>query len=143
MEKEKIKALAIKTYNKYKTSDPFSICKQKGYEVIKIPMPLKLKGYTTEKNRIKFIYINNQYSYEEQYFTCVHELGHNICKHEDNILFNHLYTYHLSNREENEANIFAASFILAKYSEEQLEGLTITQISQMTGIDEKHLRLLF
>ncbi|NLY08566.1 MAG: ImmA/IrrE family metallo-endopeptidase [Tissierellia bacterium] len=143
MKKMAIKLLASSIYNHHKTVNPFEVCKALDIETVFIPMPLKLKGYTTEKYRVKLIYINNRYPEVEQQFICLHELGHILCKHEDNILFNQLYTYHRNSKEENEANIFATYFILSKYSAEQLSGFTVSQISQLTGIDEKHLYLIY
>lgn len=63
MDKQTIKAKAKKIYKTYGTINPFVICKEKDFVVKKIDMPPRLKGYTTTKNRIRFIYINNSLSY--------------------------------------------------------------------------------
>lgn len=142
MEKRIIKKLARQTYKKFNTSNPYEILKQKDIELVELEMPLRLKGYTTEKNRIKIIYINSLLSDNEKEFTLTHELGHIILKHKDNILFNISKTLNVTSREENEANMFVAYLRMQHLNTCDYEGLNVSQISDMLCLSEKIVRLI-
>lgn len=143
MDKQTIKAKAKKIYKTYGTINPFVICKEKDFVVKKIDMPPRLKGYTTTKNRIRFIYINNSLSEEEQKFTCAHELGHIICGHDENVIFTSRYTLQVTNKHENEANLFAVALLINNIEEEDIKHLTINQLSKAINIKEDYLYLFF
>lgn len=141
LEKE-ISRIAKKVYKEY-GNNPFSICKEKDYIVKLIDMPASLKGYTTMTNRINIIYINSKLNEKERKFTCLHELGHILLKHDDNILFNKKYTLNSGNKEENEANNFAVQMLLEDYSREDLETLSINQIANLIGVEKNILYIFF
>lgn len=141
MEKE-ISRIAKKIYKEY-GNNPFLICQDKDYIVKLIDMPTSLKGYTTKANRINIIYINSKLDEKERKFTCLHELGHILLKHDDNILFNKKYTLNSGNKEENEANNFAVQMLLEDYSSEDLETLSINQIANLIGVEKNILYIFF
>lgn len=141
LDKNKIKQKA-KNLTKY-SNNPYEICEIKGYVVNTIAMPIRLKGYTATKNRIKFIYINSLLDEEERKFTCAHELGHIVCGHNENVIFTSSTTFQVTNKHENEANLFAVALLLNNYDKEVLESLTTNQISQLTKIKKEYLYLFF
>lgn len=142
MENIKINRIIKTIYKKYGTN-PFEICKEKDILLQFIDMPFTLKGYTTTKYRTKIIFLNSKNTEFENEFTCLHELGHIFLKHQDNILFNQTCTLHNNIKEETEANFFATSMILKKYDISSFAGLSIKQISFLTGIEEYSLNHYF
>ncbi len=142
MTRDEINQVATDLYKKYNTLDPYKLCKELGYEVIHEDMPSRLRGYTNEIKRIRFIHLNNLKSELEQYISCLHEIGHNVCKHDDNIIFHSGTTLHVTSKEENEANLFIIYYLLAPYTPMDLHGLTKEQIADMIGIEKELMRLL-
>lgn len=57
MNKHIIKEKANKICKIYGANNPFAICKEKDYIVKKIPMPLRLKGYTTTKIKEEYLHL--------------------------------------------------------------------------------------
>ncbi|WP_164845545.1 hypothetical protein [Anaerosphaera multitolerans] len=57
MQVSKIRSIVKKLVHKHRTIDPFKICELEDYVLVKIPMPEKLRGYTSLKKRINVIYI--------------------------------------------------------------------------------------
>lgn len=141
--KANIEKITEKILQKYQTVNPFELCAYKGIEVVHQTMPISLKGYTTEYNRIKMILLNNKNTDQENYFTCCHELGHIFLKHNDNIFFYEKRTLHITNREETEADHFAIALILKKYEDEDTKDLTIDQLSRLTGIPQSKLQVYY
>ena len=141
-EKQNSYLVAKNLIKKYKTTNPFEICKNLDIKVIFEELG-SLKGYTTTKYRIHSIHLNNDLSKYEQEFTCLHELGHIVCNHNHNSIFLSTKTFLNVNKWENEANMFATHMTLAKYTLEELENLTIEQISNMTGINKIYLSMFF
>lgn len=136
---KKIQSLANAIYKKHNTTNPFEIAKNLDYTVIKMDMPLALKGYTTKHNRIRFIYINTLHDDNTQRFTCLHELAHIFLKHDDNIIFNACHTQFTNSKEENAANLFATLITLKDYDLDDYKHLTTQQIACLVGIDEKYM----
>ena len=142
MEKRAI-SKARKLYRATGTTSPFSIAERKGYVVIRKTMPAELKGFTTKLYRIPIIYINDMYPQEDQEFTCLHEIGHIICGHEDNTIFLLNHTSQVIGKFENEANDFACTMKLLPYNPIELQGLTIDQIASLVGVRRKTLLNFF
>lgn len=138
---ERIKKKAVSTYRKFKTTNPFSICKELGYTVI-IESLGNMKGYTTTNYRITSIHINEDLTEEEKLFTCSHELGHILLCHSHNKIFLSKNTYINTERFEKEATTFAIYLALADYNKEDLEHLTRYEIGQLIGIDDKYVELI-
>lgn len=127
------KAKAI--FDQCGTADPFKIADNKDYVVMKREMPLELKGFTVKKYRIPVIHINSLYSEDEQEFTCLHEIGHIVCGHDDNAIFLLNNTTQVVNKYENEADDFACAMKLAPYSDDELSGLSLDQVASMINVD--------
>lgn len=134
--------IANKIINRFKTSCPFRICDLLNIKVVFEDLGT-LKGYTTARYRIHSIHLNNDLSEYEQEFTCFHELGHILCGHNQNSIYLSTKTFLNVNKFENEANMFATHMILSKYDKDELQELTIEQISNLTGINKIHILMYF
>lgn len=73
----------------------------------------------------------------------MHELGHIVCRHNQNTVYLSTKTFLNVNKYENEANMFATHMILKKYDKDELQELTIDQISTMTGVNKIYLSMYF
>lgn len=135
------KAKAI--FDQYNTADPFQIAEHKDYVIMKREMPLELKGFTVKKYRIPVIHINSLYSEDEQEFTCLHEIGHIVCGHDDNAIFLLNNTTQVVNKYENEADDFACAMKLAPHSDDELSGLSLDQMASMINVDEEVISNFF
>lgn len=142
MKLNEIEKIVNKIRSECYSIDPFIICSMKDYQIVKMNMPKKLRGYTTTKKRIKIIYINNIFSEEIQRQTCAHELGHIECLHKDNIAYASTNTLFVTDREENDANLFLLTLFLSEYNPLELSGLTKGQIANLIGVEEKLMHLL-
>lgn len=134
MGKNRIKNIVEKTIKKY-GHDPFEICSMKDIIVKTMDMPNKLKGYTTTYRRIPIIFINSNLTYQQRKFVCLHELGHILLKHEDNILFKQTYTLDNGCKEEKEANYFAIQFMVNGLDKDELRCLNMQQFARVIGTD--------
>lgn len=134
--------LANRLFKRYKTTNPFELCDFLGIKVFFENLG-SLKGYTTTMYRIHTIHLNSDLQSHEQAFTCLHELGHIILKHNQNNIYLSTKTFLNVNKIENEANMFATHMILNKYNKEELQSLTIEQISNLTGVNKIHLDMYF
>ena len=140
MNKGKQKAKEL--ISKFDISNPFHLA-----DILNINVNFmdigNLKGYVTKQYNIECIVINSDLSEYEQEFTCFHELGHILLNHNHNSVFLSTKTFLNVNKFENEANMFATHMILSKYNKDELQELTIEQISNMIGINKIHLGMYF
>ncbi|WP_322622292.1 ImmA/IrrE family metallo-endopeptidase [Aedoeadaptatus coxii] len=130
-------------FNQCGTADPFKIADYKDYVVVKKEMPLKLKGFTLKKFRIPIIYINSLYDESEQEFTCLHEIGHIVCGHEDNAIFLLNNTTQVVNKYENEADDFACAMKLLSLDYDSLPEIDSEKLESITGIKRTTLLNFF
>lgn len=130
-------------FNQCGTADPFKIADYKDYVVIKKEMPLELNGFTLKKFRIPVIYINSLYSEIEQEFTCLHEIGHIVCGHEDNAIFLLNNTTQVVNKYENEADDFACAIKLLSLDCDSLPEIDYEKLESITGIKRTTLLNFF
>lgn len=70
-------------------------------------------------------------------------MGHIICGHDENVIFTSRYTLQVTNKHENEANLFAVALLINTIEEEDIKHLTINQLSKATNIKEDYLYLFF
>lgn len=131
-----------KLIRRFKTDNPFEICKIKDIDVTYENLG-SLKGYTTTISRIHSIHINSDLNEEDVRFTCAHELGHIICRHKQNTIYLSTKTFISTGKTENEANMVATHILLRGFSKEELEGYSLDQISQLTGIKSIYLQMYF
>ena len=93
------------------STDPFNICKSYGIKVHFVPLG-SLKGFTATNYRMRNIFINEDLSDMDARYTCAHELGHILMRHDYNKLWMANHTFFNLNRYENEANRFAIHLLL-------------------------------
>ena len=106
MTEQEIRYIIKKLVKKHGTSNPFELCDLLGINGQMEPLG-KLDGYYHYFNRIKQIRLNENLEYEKLKWTCAHELGHALMHPTVNTLFLSMNTYMVTNRFENEANLFA------------------------------------
>lgn len=138
----KIKNIANNLIQKHKSVDPFKICDSMNINISYDNLG-NLKGYTTNQFDVFSINLNIDLEEHERNFVCLHELGHIIFEHNHNSVFLSTKTFLNVNKFENEANMFATHMILSKYDKDELQELTIEQISNMIGINKIYLSMYF
>lgn len=113
MSTKAIESFAEKLVKKFKSRDPFYICKQLGVNVEFYDLG-SLKGMYTVIKRNRFIVINSECDYRTQRIVCAHELGHDTFHRRfasDNAL-REFMLYDMSSRPEYEANVFACHILI-------------------------------
>ena len=125
------------------STDPFNICKSYGIKVHFVPLG-SLKGFTATNYRMRNIFINEDLSDMDARYTCAHELGHILMRHDYNKLWMANHTFFNLNRYENEANRFAIHLLLVPWCEEidHMEYPSMENISSLTGIPIEYLNLI-
>ena len=105
-------------------------------------MPLgKVQGHYTYAKRKKVFFINENLSEIDRYFCCAHELGHALLHTKHNVYFNSSNAF--LNEFEKQANEFAAELCIPDNLLKKYEGYSLSEVSQVTGIDIKYLNLKF
>lgn len=101
----------------YQTDDPYEICDALKIHLMLHPMGASsdaCKGFCLMKSRCTTIMLNSEMSEEIQRIILTHELGHAILHRGCNINAFHDYgMLESKSRYEDEANMFAAEFLLA------------------------------
>ncbi|WP_144488087.1 ImmA/IrrE family metallo-endopeptidase [Bacillus sp. ABP14] len=137
-----IKKYVLNIIEKYKTTDPFEIAKQKNITVLYADLGNTLGFYNTYK-RFKFIHINNQIDEITQRFVCAHELGHAVLHPKANTPFLRNQTFFSVDRLEIEANTFAVELLLTDEMISTYENtrLSIQEVAEIHGVPEGFARL--
>lgn len=124
---------------KYDTRDPFEIARQLGIGIYSCGNFVDLKGMYKVLLRNRFIFINDKLDKKQQDIICAHELGHDRL-HRDlaaNVALQEFVLYDMKTRPEYEANLFAASLLLA--DDDILacahDGCDVVQSAQILGTD--------
>ncbi|PHC30378.1 ImmA/IrrE family metallo-endopeptidase [Bacillus wiedmannii] len=137
-----IKKYVLNIIEKYKTTDPFEIAKQKNITVLYADLGNTLGFYNTYK-RFKFIHINNQIDEITQRFVCAHELGHAVLHPKANTPFLRNQTFFSVDRLEIEANTFAVELLLTDEMISTYEDtrLSIQEVAEIHGVPGGFARL--
>ncbi len=132
-----------KAVKRAESSDPFRICWDYGIIVKYVPLG-SLKGFTATNYRIRTIFINEDLDEIEAKFTCAHELGHILMRHDYNKLWLANHTFYNLDRYENDANRFAIYLLQYQWQDdiENMEYPSNENISNLTGIPVEYLNLL-
>lgn len=96
---------------KHETRDPFKIADELGIAVLFEELG-DIYGYYHKVSRIPFIHINERLSYQDQVFTCFHELGHALLHPHENTPKLSKMSLCSEIRIEAEANYFATRFLI-------------------------------
>jgi len=137
-----IKEYVLHIIEKYKTTDPFEIAKEKNIIVLFEDLGNTLGFYNTYK-RFKFIHINNQIDEITQRFVCAHELGHAVLHPKANTPFLRNQTFFSVDRLEVEANTFAVELLLTDEMVSAYEDthLSIQEVAEIHGVPGGFARL--
>lgn len=137
MDKNKILKTAKQLHKKH--GDIEGLLEHLHTKVIYADLGENVGGFNTTNFRINFIVINENVPRSERDFIILHELGHKVCRHKNNKLYLLQNTFAVCNRYEKEADFFATAYIMEKYQSDTINGLSINQISGLTGISEDNL----
>ena len=135
----KEKFIVDKLVKKYNSYNPFEICEKMNINLIYADLG-EIRGYYRYSKQNKFITINSILPDHEKLNVCAHELGHAVLHSEYNRIFLNS-TFFLPSKFENQANRFAAYLILKGYADD-IENITVTDISKITGIPLEYLMLI-
>lgn len=134
---------AIATIKKYKTRDPFEICRQKNILILYSDLEPDVRGIYQYYKRKRIIHLNANLSYIEQRAVLAHELGHIDMHHNNNCIFLDRYTYGTKDKFEREANIFAAELLLPDKPARQYWDYSYQQLAAVYGVPEELVRLKY
>jgi len=112
---EYIKILADELVKKYNTRDPFEVIEGEGIHLIFNYEFTDLKGFYSVMNKKRYIVINGNLNDSTKKTVAAHELGHDLlhrCFSENSIL-SEISLFDLDKRQEYEANLFAADFLIS------------------------------
>lgn len=110
--KQSIKQLALTVMKKYKTDNPFEICRCMKIPVHFVPLG-SLNGLCAINYGITIIYINNRLNDFHRKLSCAHELGHIFLRHKVNKFFLSQNTYLNPETYEVEADQFSIEFLIS------------------------------
>ena len=100
----------------FHVEDPFQACREMGIILLPQPMGLEedsIKGFYLQRNRIKTITYNDDLPAVLQRIIVAHEFGHSQLHVKSGVhAFHDVGMFNESNRNEKEANLFAAEFLL-------------------------------
>lgn len=109
-----VKKVVENLIKKYKTCDPYEICKEMNIHV-RFKEYSSLKGFYKKMLRQKFIVINESLNEKDREVVLFHELGHAVMhSNEDMGLMKKHFKYQ-NYILEKEANEFAVEFLMIKY----------------------------
>ena len=132
----KIKKIVEELVDKYKTRNPYEIAEELGILVQKNPLG-GIRGYYLLYSGIKCICINSEIKdIHTEYTVMAHELGHSVMHEEERCMFFE-NTFYDKNKYEVQANRFAAELLIPDTIIYENPGMTVTQLSRLTGYDER------
>lgn len=120
----------------YQTNNPFALCRQMDISVLYADLPRQVKGFFTNVDGFKMVYLNSRLPEWEQRMVCAHELGHAVLHEEINALFISYHTNLLCARYENEADYFCACLLMPDdWFLSEMEGKTVDQLAALGGVN--------
>ncbi len=119
--------------SKYKTADPFELCRCLGFLVIRTDLPKSVRGFFMETADGVSVVISNTLPSPVDRACAAHELGHALLHRGINTFFLSENTNLVGGRYEREADLFAAALLL---DEEALSLGNVCDIAKLTGIPE-------
>lgn len=127
------KALAARLSKKYETRDPFRLADELGFIVVSAPL-VDMRGFQQRIKRQNIIYINSDLDAQQQDLVCGHEMSHHFMHRGLNRIFMNLNTQFVTQKFENEANLFSLELI---YPDEDLQPFlsrSITDAAAYMGV---------
>ena len=127
------KALAARLSKKYDTRDPFRLADEMGFIIVFAPL-VEMRGFQQRIKRQNIIYINDGLDDRQQALVCAHEMGHHFMHRGMNRIFMNRNTQFVTQKYENEANLFSLELI---YPDEDLQlflNRSITDAAAYMGV---------
>ena len=116
MSYDKIVEAVKKLKKRYCESDPFRLCKDMGIQLNCTSLGTEddaIKGFFLEQYHIQTIIVNSDLPYSLQRLILCHEIGHAMLHRKNGICtFHDVSLFDMSGSLEQEANLFAAEFLL-------------------------------
>ena len=142
-----IKNKALSTINTNSTKNPELLAKYLDIEILYRPYKKQMGAFTII-NKIPFIFINENLSYEEKQIVIAHEMGHFLLHKKllkDLLILRDYSLFSKREKEiENEANLFAAYLIIdnKQYIELNNENKTSREIAKILNANLNLIELL-
>ena len=127
------KALAARLSKKYDTRDPFRLADEMGFIVVFAPL-VGMRGFQQRIKRQNIIYINDELDERQQALVCGHEMGHHFMHRGMNRIFMNLNTQFVTQKFENEANLFSLELIFADEDLQPFLNRSITDAATFMGV---------
>lgn len=125
---------ALEAIRKYKTRDPFEICRQKNIQIIYSDLEPDVRGVYQYYKRKHIIHLNSSMTYVEQRGVLAHELGHADMHQDYNCVFLDRHTYNNKAVYERQANVYAAELLLPDILPRQCQNFSYQQIAAAYGV---------
>lgn len=123
------KALAASLSRRYETRDPFRLADELGFIVVSAPL-VDMRGFQQRVKRRNIIYVNSDLDEQQQNLVCGHEMGHCFFHHGLNRIFMNRNTQFVTQKFENEANLFSLEL---NYTDEELQPFLNRSITEAAG----------
>ncbi|WP_040195829.1 ImmA/IrrE family metallo-endopeptidase [Candidatus Soleaferrea massiliensis] len=129
----------------YHTKEPRELCECLDILVLPSELPEQVRGFYTNIQNRRIIYLNKRLSALEQRVVCAHELGHALLHTDMNAVFNARCTLFCAARYEHEADLFSAFLLVDpdEYAPELFEDFTAEQIAGQLQLPAELIRLRF
>ena len=127
------KALAARLSKKYETRDPFRLADEMGFIVVFAPL-IDMRGFQQRVKRQNIIYINDTLDERQQALVCGHEMGHHFMHRGMNRIFMNLNTQFVTQKFENEANLFSLELIFTDEDLQPFLNRSITDAAAFMGV---------
>jgi len=127
------KALAARLSKKYDTRDPFRLADEIGFIVVFAPL-VGMRGFQQRIKRQNIIYINDRLDERQQALVCGHEMGHHFMHRGMNRIFMNLNTQFVTQKFENEANLFSLELIFTDEDLQPFLNRSITDAAAYMGV---------
>ncbi len=127
------KALAARLSKKYDTRDPFRLADEMGFIVVFAPL-VGMRGFQQRIKRQNIIYINDELDERQQALVCGHEMGHHFMHRGMNRIFMNLNTQFVTQKFENEANLFSLELIFTDEDLQPFLNRSITDAAAFMGV---------
>lgn len=127
------KALAARLSKKYDTRDPFRLADEMGFIVVFAPL-VEMRGFQQRIKRQNIIYINDGLDDRQQALVCAHEMGHHFMHRGMNRIFMNRNTQFVTQKYENEANLFSLELIYPDADLQLFLNRSITEAAAYMGV---------
>lgn len=135
-----IKKRVNQLVQKYGTRNPLEIAKSMGCIIVHYPLE-GVRGFYHYFQRNHIIYVDDRLPDHIILFVIAHELGHVVLHKKTNAIFMDTRTQFVTNRYENEANLFAVDLLISDDDIEEHIDFTTSQLSHLYGYQRSLIEL--